>query len=193
MTQETVSRQARKDASVDTLDLVCLIDASTQTELTYLEAQEGHNEAEVTQPNTPNNGYNLDATTIIIPEDEYYDSDATRLDSPANPGTHDVIDNSDATTILEDQYDSDVTRLDTPTKADKHDLELESDTSSDGSYIETYTSDPSYTGPAYQSQPCGKHGASYTPPGWKRILIKRKKLFLCSGESDTNENNHGQN
>ena len=102
MTQVTVSRQARKDASVDTLDLVCLMDASTQTELTYLEAQEGHNE--VTQPNTPNNGYNSDATTIIIPEDEYHDSDATRLDSPANPGAHDVVDNSDATiTILEDQ------------------------------------------------------------------------------------------
>ena len=174
--QVTVSRQARKDASVDTLDLVCLIDASTQTELIYLEAQEGHNEAELTQPNTPNNGYNSDATTVIIPEDEYFDSDATRLDSPTNPGTHDVIDNSDATTIIpEDEYDSDATRLNNPTNADKHDaidLELESDTSSDGSYIETYASDPSYTGPAYQSQPCGKHGASYTPPGWKRILIK---------------------
>ena len=43
-----------------------------------MEAPGSHNEAEVTQPN---NGYNSDAT-IIIPEDEYYDFDATRLDSP---------------------------------------------------------------------------------------------------------------
>ena len=39
------------------------------------------------------------------------------------------------------------------------DLEQQSAQSSDGSYIETYTSDPSYTAPDYRSPPCGKHGA----------------------------------
>ena len=42
---------------------------------------------------------------------------------------------------------------------------LDLDTSFDGSYTEQYELDPNYEGPEYPSQPCGKHGASYTPPG----------------------------
>ena len=140
--------------------------------------------------------YGSDAAAVNIPEDlDEYDSDATRLDTPTNPNTYDVIYKSDAATVIPDDLDdSDATRLDIPTSINPEnvihditaiDLEQQSAQSSDGSYIETYTSDPTYTGPDYQSLPCGKHGACYTPPGWKRIQIKRKKLeFSHSGEED---------
>ena len=69
-------------------------------------------------------------------------------------------------------YESDETTLESPiVVSDEPDS-----SSSRGSYIETYTSDPNYDGPAYQSLPCGKHGASYTPPGWRRVMVKRRKL-----------------
>ena len=43
-----------------------------------------------------------------------------------------------------------------------------------------YEADEEYDGPPYASQPMltGKHGASYTPPGWKRKRVKRAKLYL---------------
>lgn len=66
---------------------------------------------------------------------------------------------------------------------------LDLDTSSDGSYIEQYELDPNYEGPAYPSQPCGKHGASYTPPGWRKCMIKRKKLDFKHTSSDHDHNN----
>ena len=154
----------KKDASVDTHDLVWVTDAPTQIELmiTYSQGSETHKglnnfQTEVTQPNTPNSGYNSDASTVIIPEDEYN----SRLNTPTNPSTHDatVTIKSDAATVIpEDEYDSDAIRLDTPTIFDTHDvidMDQLSDISSDGSYIETYTSDLSYTGPAYQSLLCG--------------------------------------
>ena len=38
-----------------------------------------------------------------------------------------------------------------------------------------YVQDESYEGLPYHSQPCSKRGISYTPPGWKKVLTKRKK------------------
>lgn len=50
--------------------------------------------------------------------------------------------------------------------------------SSDGSYTDVHEADPLYDGPCYPSQPCfGRHGVSYTPPGWRRRRVKRKKLM----------------
>ena len=90
----------------------------------------------------------------------------------------------DATTpvkLSDQSFDSDETRLNSPSRSGKVE-QFESDSSE--SYIETYTLDEEYTGPAYASQPCGKHGVSYTPPGWKRILVKRRKLEYSSDQSD---------
>ena len=55
----------------------------------------------------------------------------------------------------------------------------ESSQSSEGSYTDVFDTDADYDGPVYASQPSyvGKHGASYTPPGWKRIRVKRRKLI----------------
>ena len=56
-----------------------------------------------------------------------------------------------------------------------------SGTSSDeGEYTDVYEADEEYDGPPYASQPMitGKHGASYTPPGWKRKRVKRAKIYL---------------
>ena len=38
-----------------------------------------------------------------------------------------------------------------------------------GEYTDVYEADEDYDGPPYVSKPMitGKHGASYTPPGWK--------------------------
>lgn len=62
------------------------------------------------------------------------------------------------------------------------------DSSSFGSWSETYIADPDYKGSPYHSQLClaGIHGASYTPPGWKKIMVKRKcrHLEMESPESD---------
>lgn len=175
-----------------------MIDASTQTDAYGSDAaavnlcedldEYDSDATRLNIPTNPNTYYDIDvirksdAATVTLDE---YDSDATRLDTPTNPNTM-----SDAATVIPDDLDdSDATRLDTPTSNNPEndvtaiDLEQQSAQSSDGSYIETYISDPSYTGPDYQSLPCGKHGACYTPPGWKRIQIKRKKLeFSCSGE-----------
>lgn len=48
---------------------------------------------------------------------------------------------------------------------------------SEREYTDTYVDDPDYTGSPYHSQPCFSiHGVSYTPPGWKRVTVKRRKL-----------------
>lgn len=66
--------------------------------------------------------------------------------------------------------------------------------SSSGSYTDIYEDDPTYDGPVYHSQPCmsGIHGASYTPPGWRRRTIKRKSMRLLENRapssSDETEN-----
>ena len=63
--------------------------------------------------------------------------------------------------------------------------------SSDGSYTDIHEADPDYDGPCYPSQPCfGHHGVSYTPPGWRRRRIKRKKLMtrgISEAEEDTDD------
>ena len=55
---------------------------------------------------------------------------------------------------------------------------------SEGEYTDVYEADEEYDGPPYASQPMitGKHGASYTPPGWKRKRVKRAKLYLTPNE-----------
>ena len=77
---------------------------------------------------------------------------------------------------LNDSFDSDETRLNSPSPSDKED-QLDSDSS--------YTLDDNYTGPTYASQPCSRHGASYTPPGWKCIRVKKEKI---GNEDSTSEN-----
>lgn len=62
---------------------------------------------------------------------------------------------------------------------------------SSGSYTDVYEADEDYDGPPYHSQPCmvGKHGASYTPPGWKRRSVKRKKLgYQYERHNDSSQN-----
>lgn len=76
-----------------------------------------------------------------------------------------------------DDYDSDAT----------FELQLES---SDGSYTDIHELDPDYDGPCYPSQACfGLHGVSYTPPGWRRRRVKRKKLMTRSKESEEDTDN----
>lgn len=49
---------------------------------------------------------------------------------------------------------------------------------SSGSSTDIHELDPDYDGPCYPSQACfGRHGVSYTPPGWRRRRVKRKKLM----------------
>ena len=57
------------------------------------------------------------------------------------------------------------------------------------SWSETSVDDPDYTGPLYHSQPClsGIHGASYTPPGFKRVMIKRKRIRLEVESSEADQ------
>ena len=95
----------------------------------------------------------------------------------------------DAWTQTDDtDYDSDATMPYIPDNdCDSQSVSgADSDTTSEGSYTETYICDPDYTGPAYASQPCSKHGCSYTPPGWKRILVKRKRLEYPQEDEDDN-------
>ena len=98
-----------------------------------------------------------------------------------------VVEKKDASTQTEfekeessrasDDYDSDATI----------DVQLES---SDGSYTDIHELDPDYDGPCYPSQACfGLHGVSYTPPGWRRRRVKRKKLLIRSKESEEDTDN----
>ena len=121
--------------------------------------------------------YDLSIETPSLKTDSDADSDETRHDSPVNEFDPDAtIDYSYKAS--DEEVDSDATRLDTPqTVSEKYEaIRSEQSDSSGSSYIETYIGDPSYDGPAYHSQPCSKHGASYTPPGWKKVMIKRRKL-----------------
>lgn len=111
-------------------------------------------------------------------DDSDVDSDETRLNTPEKDFDPDTtLGYSYKASDEFEEVDSDATRLDTPQSVTEN-VEVLSDTQSDSSdsYIETYITDPSYTGPAYHSQPCGKHGACYTPPGWKKVMIKRRNL-----------------
>ena len=141
-----------KDAATDTANLIIKVDVCTQT---------GYEGAGLEE------SYDSDSTVIYAATaseetggEGEYDSDATRLDSP----TTDAIGPGDEGDCTVDHKEIGV---------EDHD---DADSDSSGSYIETYTTDPTYDGPAYHSQPCSRHGVSYTPPGWKRIMVKRRKL-----------------
>jgi hypothetical protein len=62
--------------------------------------------------------------------------------------------------------------------------------SSPGSYTDVYELDDEYDGPTYPSQPCigGKHGASYTPPGWRHRYVKRRKLQFKKDKNSDESN-----
>lgn len=102
------------------------------------------------------------------------DSDETKLDTPVKEFDPDATLNY-SYKVSDEEGDSDATLLDTPQFITEKESDIHSE-SSGSSYIETYITDPSYTGPAYQSQRCSKHGASYNPPGWKKVMMKRRKL-----------------
>ena len=121
--------------------------------------------------------YDLSVEKSCVKADSDTDSDDTRLDTPVNEFDPDAT--SDYSYKSSDEeVDSDATTLDTPPSVGEIYEAFKSalSDSSGSSYIETYIGDPSYDGPAYHSQPCSKHGASYTPPGWKKVMIKRRKL-----------------
>lgn len=97
--------------------------------------------------------------------------------------TEDLLTSRDASTQTDEcptpnheEDDSDAT-IDYSYQASQSPVTCNSPSSS-GSYTDVYELDNDYDGPAYPSQPVigGKHGASYTPPGWKHRLVKRKRL-----------------
>ena len=52
------------------------------------------------------------------------------------------------------------------------------DHEADSSWTDEYDNEPNYQGPVYQSQPCFcKQGVSYTPPGFVRRRVKRRKVM----------------
>ena len=115
--------------------------------------------------------------TPSLKTDSDANSDETRLDSPVNEFDPDAtVDYSYKSS--DEEVDSDATTLDTPPSVGEIYEAFKSalSDSSGSSYIETYIGDSSYDGPAYHSQPCSKHGASYTPPGCKKVMTKRRKL-----------------
>ena len=110
------------------------------------------------------------------------DTVETWLKTPAEGSDSDVT-NDYSYKASDEEVDSDATRLNTPQSVTEVFSDIKSD-SSGSSYIETYISDPTYDGPAYHSQPCNKHGASYTPPGWRKVMIKRRKLEFQDSPSN---------
>lgn len=91
--------------------------------------------------------------------------------------------------VKEDTPDSDATILYSYTASDH-----EQDESSSGSYLDVYDLDPEYDGLPYHSQPVigGKHGASYTPPGWKHLRVKRRKVQCRDDEESESEHEDEQ-
>ena len=108
-----------------------------------------------------NDGYEVDDGG----ETEKYDSD------PINDG-YEVDDGDENET-----YDSDATTLDleiTPRSSTQFNVGTSGESST--SFESVYETDPDYSGPPPQSQPCQKHGVSYVPAGLRRKLIKKRKL-----------------
>lgn len=158
-----------KDVATDTDDLTSVTkDVGTQTHLAddSIDIQTLDCDLE-TSSHSPKLSYDPDSDdTILYTPDKAFDPDNVR-------------------SVSDDEFDSDATRLDTPdTKVSGN---ADSDSTSSGSYIETYTSDPSYTGPTYASLPCSRHGVSYTPPGWKRVSVKRRKLEFTACENSPSD------
>lgn len=107
--------------------------------------------------------------------------------------TRDLLNFKEASTQTDAELETDLepTQAENVTQsatinADKHEECSDHDSTSSGSWTDTYVDDPDYTGPCYHSQPClvGKHGASYTPPGWKRVTVKRKRLYSYVDDND---------
>ena len=156
-----------KDAGTTTEDLIERRDACTQTDLN------------TTTLDPPCNSPFHDEASRIDDHDLDEDSDTTTLDSPCNSPPHDhKIEQGSGTDTHDLDKDSDATTLD-----------QEHASSSDGSYTDIHELDPDYDGPCYPSQACfGLHGVSYTPPGWRRRRVKRRKLMEpIESESDIDQ------
>ena len=88
----------------------------------------------------------------------------SQSDSCDAPGTSGCSTSTVHADHSNDEEDSDATTLNS---------EVRESSSSEESMYEI---DPDYKGPISQSQPGQKHGASYTPPGWKKVY-KKRNLF----------------
>lgn len=103
-----------------------------------------------------------------------------------------VVGKKDASTQTE--FEKECEDLESPTSKSRASDEYDSDAtidyrleSSDGSYTDIHELDPE---PCYSSQACsGLHGASYTPPAWRRQRVKRKKLMATPKESEEDTQN----
>ena len=60
----------------------------------------------------------------------------------------------------------------------------------DVEYTPVHVLDPDYTGEISQSQACFKHGMSYTPPSWRRVYIKRKRIHVDKQDDESKNNSH---
>ena len=101
-------------------------------------------------------------------------------------------DTSDNSKLPKDKDDTCATAVDKETAATPPCTpvpEQQDSSNSEGEYTDVYEADEEYDGPPYASQPMitGKHGASYTPPGWKRKRVKRAKLYLTPSEHTESE------
>ena len=102
-------------------------------------------------------------------------------------------DTSDNSKLPKDKDDTCATAVDKETAATPPctpvPQQQDNSSNSEGEYTDVYEADEEYDGPPYASQPMitGKHGASYTPPGWKRKRVKRAKLYLTPSENTESE------
>ena len=102
-------------------------------------------------------------------------------------------DTSDNSKLPKDKDDTCTTAVDKETAATPPctpvPQQQDNSSNSEGEYTDVYEANEEYDGPPYASQPMitGKHGASYTPPGWKRKRVKRAKLYLTPSEHTESE------
>lgn len=102
-------------------------------------------------------------------------------------------DTSDNYKLLKDKDDTCTTAVDKETAATPPctpvPQQQDSSSNSEGEYTDVYEADKEYDEPPYASQPMitGKHGASYTPPGWKSKRVKQEKLYLTPSEHTESE------
>ena len=106
-------------------------------------------------------------------------------------------DTSDNSKLPKDKDDTCTTAVDKETAATPPctpvPQQQDNSSNSEGEYTDVYEANEEYDGPPYASQPMitGKHGASYTPPGWKRKRVKRAKLYLTPSEHTESEKSDG--
>ena len=93
-------------------------------------------------------------------------------------------DTSDNSKLPKDKDDTCTTAVDKETAATPPctpvPQQQDNTSNSEGEYTDVYEADEEYDRPPYASQPMitGKHGASYTPPGWKRELSRQNFISL---------------